>query len=144
MGSVIVHAVPEGFAEVVARPGFTCHIGGVYMHAERGALGALIRREHLNPAHIAHGGFLATLADSSFGVAFQKHLDVAVPPLTVTLNIDYIGAVREGEWVEARVEIHKVGRTLAYASTCLQVGERIALRANGLFILNQGRPPVTS
>jgi len=129
--------IPEGFNELSGRPGFTCHIGGVYLDQERATLGALIRPEHLNPANIAHGGFLATLADSSFGVAFQRHLDTAIPPLTVTLNIDYIGAVREGEWVEAHVDIHKVGRTLAYASTSLKVGERVVLRANGVFILGQ-------
>ena len=82
-----------------------------------------------------HGGFLATLADTAFGVMIKRELDLPVPPATVGLSVDYIGAVRDGDWAEAHVEIHKVGKRLTNASCLVKVGERTVLRASGVFIM---------
>ncbi|UVE15967.1 hypothetical protein NVV93_09880 [Pseudomonas sp. LS44] len=55
------------------------------------------------------------------------------------LNIDCRGAVREGEWLEAHVDVLKVGSSFANASCLLKVGERLVLRANGIFTIWKGK-----
>ncbi len=127
--------VPEGYAVLVLHPGFTRHCGTFYLHAERPVLATRIERHQLNPVRIAHGGFLATLADSAFGATIKRELGLPVPPITVSLAIDYTGAVREGDWVEAHVEVYKVGKRLSNANCLVKVGERLVLRASGVFMM---------
>lgn len=141
MGDITVAPIPDGFEPTDWALGFTRHLGGLYLHRDKPILAALIRAEHLNPVGIAHGGFLASLADCAFGVAFKHYLDTAIPPVTVNLNVDYLGAVREGQWVEAHVEIHKVGRSIANAGVQLRVGEKVVLRASGIFTVWKGEVP---
>ncbi|MGE8064163.1 PaaI family thioesterase [Pseudomonas sp. NPDC089569] len=131
----------EGFEAYPTRPGFIRHNGGFFLHCERPVIGARITEEHLNPLRIAHGGFLATLADTSFGAVLRRQYDLPVAPVTVNLNIDYLGAVREGDWVEVYVTVHKFGRTVINASCELKVGDRLALRAHGNFMVWTGEIP---
>ncbi len=131
--------IPEGFEPLVIPPGFVHHCGGFYLHAERPVLAVRITSAHLNSLKTAHGGFLATLADCAFGAIFKRQLGLPVPPVTVNLNVDYFSAVREGDWVEAYVEIHKAGRTFANGSCMLKVGELPMLRASGIFAVPKSK-----
>ncbi|AYC35066.1 PaaI family thioesterase [Pseudomonas cavernae] len=131
--------VPEGFAPLEVSPGFVRFCGGFYFHNELPIVAVRIGPEHLNSVRIVHGGFLATVADSAFGVVFKRQLGTPVPSITINLNIDYLGAVREGEWLEAHVDVLKVGSSFANASCLLKVGERLVLRANGIFTIWKGK-----
>lgn len=132
-------AIPEGYTLVPAPPGFVRDIGGVYLHDTDPVLGARVTARHLNTIHIAHGGFLATIADTAFGVVIRRNLALPVPPATVSLHVDYLSAVREGDWLEAHIEVQKVGRQLTNASCLLKVGARLMMRATGVFIMPQQR-----
>ncbi|MND67931.1 Thioesterase superfamily protein [compost metagenome] len=99
-------------------------------------MAARIRPEHLNPLGIAHGGFLATLADTAFGRVLRAAAATELPPATVNLNMDYLGTAPLGAWVEARVQVHKLGRTLYHASLDLLDGERLVARGKATFIGN--------
>ncbi|RZL89427.1 MAG: PaaI family thioesterase [Variovorax sp.] len=128
-------AVPAGYIPIVSRArGFVQRCGGFHLHATQPVLATRVTADHLNPLDIAHGGFLATLADTAFGAVIKRDLGLAAPPATVSLSVDYIGAVREGDWVEAHVEVHKTGRRLSNASCLVKVGDRVVLRASGVFI----------
>lgn len=132
--------VPEGFVPMV-RPnngpaGFVQYCRGVYFRPETGEVAARILTEHLNPLNIAHGGFLATLADTAFGAYIRVQAGFELPPATVELSIDYIAPARPGQWINARIDIHKIGRTLCNASLSLMDGERLVARAKGIFIAN--------
>ncbi|MNZ57257.1 Thioesterase superfamily protein [compost metagenome] len=133
--------VPDGFVAVQSSAGFTRHNGGFFVHQELPIVASRIAPEHLNPLRIAHGGYLAAMADSAFGVIFKRQFNLEVPPVTVSLTVDYLGAVREGEWLEAHVEILKFGRSFASASCLLKVGERLVLRASGTFTVWKGEIP---
>lgn len=61
-----------------------------------------------------------------------------MPPLTANLDIDDIGAVREGDWGEAHVEAQKVGNRLTSASWLFKVGGRLVLCASGIFVMAPG------
>ncbi|MCY1403026.1 phenylacetic acid degradation protein PaaD [compost metagenome] len=126
---------PAGF-ERTLRAGFVAHCTGLYYHPQRNIMAARIRAEHLNPLGIAHGGFLATLADTAFGRVLREAAGTELPPATVNLNMDYLGTAPLGAWVEARVQVHKVGRTLYHASLDLLDGERLVARGKATFIGN--------
>jgi uncharacterized protein (TIGR00369 family) len=123
----------QNYSPLEAPPGFVQFCGGVYVHDRRPIVAVRIRSEHLNSVQIAHGGFLATVADTAFGVILRRALGSESLYITVNLNIDYLGAVREGDWLEAHVDVLKSGSSFANASCLLKVGDRLVLRASGVF-----------
>ena len=55
------------------------------------------------------------------------------PLITASLTADFIGGAKVGDWVEAHVEVQKVGGRLAFANSFLVVnGERIT-RGSAVF-----------
>ncbi|MCU1763057.1 PaaI family thioesterase [Pseudomonas sp. 14P_8.1_Bac3] len=135
--------IPEGFTALEKRSGFLRNCGEFFVHDEQPILAVRLQAHHLNYVHIAHGGFLATVADSAFGVILRRQSKSQTVALTVNLNIDYIGPVREGDWLEAHVEVLKNGGTFINASCLLKVGARLVLRANGVFTTWKGKTPCT-
>ena len=101
-------------------------------------LGLRVAEKHTNARGTAHGGLLLTLSDIALGytAAFSEE-----PPLSLTTaNIcaDFAGHAKIGDWVEAHVDIQKIGHRLVFANAYLVVGaERIA-RASAVFARNVG------
>lgn len=135
--------IPEGFCALESRSGFLSSCGDFYVHDEQPILAVRLESYHLNYVGIAHGGFLATVADSAFGVILRRQSVSQSVAITVNLNVDYLGPVHEGEWLEAHVEVLKTGGTFINASCLLKVGERLVLRANGVFTVWRGKLPCT-
>lgn len=130
--------VPEGFEKLNRGGPYFIALGPVYEKktGEHDAIfGVRISPGHLNAGGIAHGGMLATLADSILGIAILRaNRDKRIA--TVNLTTDFLEAAREGDWVEAHVEILRSGGRLAFADCVLQVGERRILRASGVFAMS--------
>ncbi|MEN3367648.1 MAG: hypothetical protein V7606_4922 [Burkholderiales bacterium] len=99
----------------------------------RHLVGVRIDERHTNIKGMAHGGLLATLADSALGVAIAMENEDQKPMVTVNLSTDFVEAAWPGDWVEARVDLQRVGGRLAFANCFLMVGERRILRASGVF-----------
>src|SRR4051812_1429484 len=126
-------------------------------------IGIRIAEKHANARGIAHGGLLVTLADIALGyrTAFGEDPPAGLitpnptpqfapadtargsPPgsggdprgaLTPpTRPADFAGAAKIGDWVEAHVDVQKIGGRLAFANAFLVVdGERI-VRASAVF-----------
>ncbi|MBD9676558.1 PaaI family thioesterase [Pseudomonas sp. PDM18] len=132
-------SIPEGF-EPMRRPdgqqGFVQHCQGIYLNSERRIVAARVLPVHLNALRIAHGGFLATLADTAFGALLRLAGDFPQPPVTIELSVDYLRPARLDSWIEAHIEVHKLGRNLCRASLSLMDGERQVVRAKGTFMAN--------
>jgi uncharacterized protein (TIGR00369 family) len=131
-------AAPAGYSRLDAPPGFVRRVGEFHVHEQQPVLGLRITADHLNSIRIAHGGLLATLADTAFGVLLRRLLSLPGSPPTVSLSLDYLSPAREGDWVEAEVELHKAGRRLVNASCMLRADGRALVRASGVFIMTQG------
>lgn len=135
--------VPEGYVRL-ERPGtFLETVGPVYLRVREGdtpLIGLRVGKKHLNIRGIVHGGMLATLADSALGIALSGSRKPRIPMVTVNLSTDFVGSAREGDWIEARVAITRIGGRLAFANCFLHVDEAPILRASGVFAL---MPPVT-
>jgi len=139
----MVAHVPQGF-EALRRGGpFLHHFGPIYSRTVDGELVIALRVEekHLNLRGIVHGGVLVTLADSALGIVLSSSTPTPQPMVTVSLTADFADAARLGDWLEAHVDIQKVGGRLAFANCYLRVGERRILRASGVFaVMHPARP----
>ena len=138
---------PEGFVQVEATGPFMATLGPLYRRrTDAGTIIALrIAGQHLNRRGIAHGGMLVTLADSAMGMNLALAREPRLWTVTTSLATEFIDAARLGDWVEARVEILKLGRRLAYANCFLVVGARRILRASGVFaVVRPARPDESS
>lgn len=49
------------------------------------------------------------------------------------------GMAHPGDWVEAHVDVQRIGSRLAFANCYLMVGERRILRASGVFASSSGQ-----
>jgi acyl-coenzyme A thioesterase 13 len=128
--------VPDGFRPLGrANSPFLSSLGPLYAKDEgRGlVLGLRVEEKHLNTRGVAHGGMLVTVADSALGIAIARLRTPPDPMVTVNLTADFADAARAGDWLEARVEVQKLGKRLGFASCHLWVGEKRILRASGIF-----------
>ena len=128
--------IPEGFKAL--RRGsspFLSSLGPLYARNEGSGvvIGLRIEEKHLNTRGVAHGGMLVTLADSAMGIVIAMSRTPPHPMVTVNLSADFADVARAGDWTEARVDVQKMGKRLAFASCQLWVGEKRILRASGIF-----------
>ena len=136
-------APPEGWS-LLKRGGPFLHLfGPLYFRKHQGQAVIALRvlEKHLNVRGIAHGGMLVTLADSALGIALSMTRTPPQPMVTVSLTTDFVEAARLGDWLEAHVDIQRVGKRLAFANCYLVVGERRILRASGVFALMPAARP---
>jgi acyl-CoA thioesterase len=99
-----------------------------------------VRPDMLNGHATCHGGFMATLADSTFAFACNSYNELTVAS---GFAIDFIAPAREGDLLTARChEVSKAGRTGVYDTEITnQRGERIAM-FRGRSYTAKGRPAV--
>jgi uncharacterized protein (TIGR00369 family) len=92
-----------------------------------------VAKKHTNARGFAHGGVLLTLADVALGYAAEDSVDPAARLITASISADFAGSAKLGDWVEARVDVQRVGGRMAFANTYLYIGERRVVRASAVF-----------
>ena len=142
---------PHGFEPVPAGAPFV-DLAGPFFFKEIDdvlAIGLRIEEKHCNSAGTAHGGLISTMADIALGnsighasISEEERIQwreegslkrLSIPRVTVNLATDYAGFARVGDWVEMHVDIQKLGKSMAFASSHLHCnGERIA-RSSGVY-----------
>ena len=110
---------------------FLDHAGPLLRRSD-GTIGLQIEQRHLNAAGKAHGGLLASIADHAIGRAVNEALEDA-GAVTVSLTTDYLGAVDEGDFVEARTNVDRLGGSLAFADCSITVDGKDVVRARAVF-----------
>jgi uncharacterized protein (TIGR00369 family) len=98
--------------------GFMKHLGGLNLKKideENYEFTVKVKDIHLNTGKIAHGGFLATIADTGMGTAAHR---VAGDRRCVTINLDikFISAGLLGDNLKGAVKILKKTKTLVFIS----------------------------
>lgn len=85
-----------------------------------------VRQDMLNGHKTCHGGFIFTLADSTFAFACNSR---NIPTVAAGCSIDYLAPAFEGDQLEAIAkEYHLAGRTGVYdVEVVNQNGQRIAI-----------------
>ena len=84
----------------------------------------------LNTGGIAHGGFIATIADTGMGNA--AHIAAGNKRcVTINLDIKFISAGKLNENLIGRVKVLKKTKTLVFISSEIFVSEKIVATASG-------------
>jgi uncharacterized protein (TIGR00369 family) len=129
--------------ERVARSRFHTDFFG--MRVERVAMGEVdvaldLEPHHLNLLGMAHGGVIATLADTATGLAYRTVLEPGTQHVTTQLNVTYLAPAREGTLI-ARGCVVKRGRRTGYAEADVVDGRGSLLaRASALFAVTPETP----
>jgi acyl-coenzyme A thioesterase 13 len=127
---------PPGFEPLFRTSPFLETIGPLFYRKELdGAfvIGLRVLPKHANARGGAHGGLMMTLLDIALG--YRAALSETPPAnlTTASLTADFAGGAKIGDWVEAHVDVQKVGGRLAFANAFLTVnGERV-VRGSAVF-----------
>lgn len=113
--------------------GFIEQAGPLWTRREDGgwAYGLLCDATHLNPAARMHGGALVTLLDHAISTVAWEASERA-PCVTLQLDTQFLGAVREGQFAEARASVsHKTG-SLVFMRGAVTVDGQAVLMAQAI------------
>ena len=95
---------------------------------------------HVNARGFVHGGLIAALADNAMGLSCAVRLGIEGGPVTVNLNLDYLGTAQQGQWLTVETEYMKTGGTLSFAQAFVRAGGTECARANATFRVVAKRP----
>ena len=137
---------PAGFEPLFRTSPFLDTVGPFYYRKgpdDAFVVGLRVLPKHANARGGAHGGLLMTLLDIALG--YRAALSETPPANLTTANLtaDFAGGAKVGDWVEAHVDVQRIGGRLAFASAFLLVnGERV-VRGSAVFARGPGTPSVS-
>ena len=116
-----------------SKKGFIKHLGGLSFKKiddKNFEFSGEIKEMHLNTGGIAHGGYLATIADAGMGTA--AHMIAAGKRcVTINLGMKFISAGKLGELLIGKVQILKKTKSLVFISCKINSSNDIVAFANG-------------
>ena len=88
-------------------------LGFTLEHIEKGAatLGVTVKSEMANPYGNIHGGMMSLVIDEAIGWAVVS-LDADQHYTSLTLNVDFLFAIKEGERLRAESKVLRVGKKI--------------------------------
>ena len=123
------------FEQISLKPGFMKHNGGVMFKTISDSeyeFKSIIKENHLNAAGITHGGYLSALIDAGAGTAAHRSAENA-PCVTISLNLNFIGASRIGDEIIGNVKILKKTKTLVFLFCELKCKGKPITSASGVW-----------
>lgn len=133
--------IPEGFVPILRSSPYLESLGSFYSQGAGGAmrLGVHVEARATNARGLAHGGFLAGLADIALGYALATSQEPHARLVTSSLSLDFAGSAKIGDWIQTSVDLQHVGRQLGFANAYLTVAGRRIVRASGVFLRADAR-----
>lgn len=122
--------------EDIDRDGYMGHNGGLQfsqMTESDYTFRAEIQKIHLNSGDITHGGYIMTLMDSGLGTAVHRLLGGKKRIATISLDVKFVAASREGEILTGSASIIRKTRSMVFVRGDLRVGNRIVATADGIW-----------
>ncbi len=137
--------VPDGFRPLYRTSPLLDLLGPFYSRGEGEelVLGVRVAAKHANARGFAHAGLLLALADVALGYAAAFSEDPPAPLVTASLTADFVGSGKVGDWVEARVDVQRVGKRMAFANAYLHTGGKRIVRASAVFARADGTASTT-
>jgi uncharacterized protein (TIGR00369 family) len=132
-----VEAVPPGFERLPRGLGFTDSLQPVYRRiegngeGEGASFGLVVEAQHSNTMGICHGGVLMTLADITATTGANLAHGVVAGSPTVHLDIDFISAAHQGEWLQSVAEQVNVKRRFGFCSGGIYNSAGVVARFSG-------------
>jgi acyl-coenzyme A thioesterase PaaI-like protein len=79
--------------------------------------------------------------DTALGIVVSSSKEPPQPIVTVSLTTNFVSGAEPGDWIEAHVDLDRMGGRLAYASCRLVCGERVIMTGTGVFALMKPAVP---
>ncbi len=119
---------------VFTDPGFISHAGPFFyrMDGAGPSFAFPTSAKHKNRNDVLQGGALMTFTDRALG-ATARHLTDTPATATVTLNIQFVDAVRIGETVRASPTMVRATKQLIFMSGIFMVESRVVAVVNGVW-----------
>ena len=129
--------VPHGFRPFEPQGPFLEHIGPVHVReeGEERVFGLRAEERHCNHRGTIQGGLLSTFADFVLGRAIGAGADDGKDRATVSLTVDFLRPASPGDWIEARVDIQRLGRRVCFANCDIWHGADRIAHAAGAFLV---------
>jgi acyl-coenzyme A thioesterase PaaI-like protein len=89
--------------------------------------------QHCNVRMVCHGGMLATFLDVALACTFRELPGVSGSLPTVSMTLDYLAPALLGTWIDSRVTVSKLGRSIGFAHTLLMGPSGPVLRGSGVY-----------
>lgn len=126
-------ALPAGYVEFEYVDPFEMLVGPLGLRRESGSVLCAFRadRRHVNSGDTVHGGMLMTFADFAVCIAAVQD-QPGERSVTVSLNCDFVAPGKVGDLVEARCEVVRRTRHLAFVRGTVFVGDRVLLTCNSV------------
>ena len=132
----------DKFEQISLKPGFMKHNGGVLFRTiseTEYEFKSTINKDHLNVAGISHGGYLSALIDAGAGTAAHRATGNA-PCVTISLDLKFIGASKEGDEITGFARILKKTNTLVFLFCELRCNNKIITSASGIWKILKIKP----
>jgi uncharacterized protein (TIGR00369 family) len=131
----------HGWRAIVNHTAFGDLVGPIWRRGDGGHLrfGFIVAPKHLNRAGNLHGGMLMTVADQAMAMTARAATG-GKPHATMELNIQFIDAVRIGEFVEVHPEVARAARSVVFMQAKMFVGARLVVTTNGIWKILAGKP----
>lgn len=118
-------SVPEGFRSMPhIRSGFLHANGPFYAKAEGDKLviGFPIEERHTNSNGVAHGGMILGFSDFMLTAGLNWGAKLSRFLVTVSVSCDFAGPAKLGDWVEGRVDVLRVTRSMVFGQGLITTG----------------------
>jgi uncharacterized protein (TIGR00369 family) len=130
----IVSNVPPGYNMLPELNGYAAHSGPYFWSKD--ADGGLIYgfqsdERHGNPNGVLHGGAIVTFVDTALGHTVLTATGRRCT--TVALDNQFVTAIPSGSWIDARVRVRKLSKTLAFLDAEATSAETLLLAATAIF-----------
>ena len=116
-----------------SKKGFMKHLGGLSFKKiddNNYEFSGKIQDVHLNTGGIAHGGYLATIADAGMGTAAHM-IATGKRCVTINLEIKFLSAGKLGDNLTGKVQILKKTKTLIFINCIISNSKEIVSSASG-------------
>lgn len=131
---------PEGYAPHFRKSRFTDPWEPLFSRqgAREVSIGVFLSDAHCNSRGLVHGGLIASLADNAMGLSCVAALkeEARTPPaglVTITLNTDYLGAAKVGQWLATDTHFVKTGGSICFADCLVRADGMPVARASATF-----------
>ena len=128
-------STPPGFVPTGDIGGFHGHIGPFFMSSDGPPwrMGLHLTDRHTNPHGVADGGLLMSLADHLIGMTIFRSVENGTQAVTISLNSDFLGAGRVGDWIEGSAFITRKTRELIFARAEIACARNPILAVSGVW-----------
>ena len=128
-------APPPGFERMPTFGPFHQYAGPTYWRQANGCMtvGLRVQDKHRNRGPMMHGGMVCMLADTASHWAARHARDLPGMMLTTGLNVSLMGNAAPGDWVEARVEVLRAGRSIVFTHCVISCEGRPIAQASAQF-----------